>query len=144
MTPAPHSTLPSTRRRLARLHVDADVAPPFITLLRAHHDIVTASERGLRTATDAEQLIAATDESRILVTHNGKDYVLLFHAWRGLAMRWGVLPVPEHAGVISVPQVSLMPFTDSLRHINALIDGTTPWNEVYVWSAKKQSWDRYR
>lgn len=59
-------------------------------------------------------------------------------------MRWGVLPVPEHAGVISVPQVSLMPFTDSLRHINALIDGTTPWNEVYVWSAKKQSWDRYR
>ena len=68
---------------MADLYLDADIKPGYLLLLRMRwHDVVSTQELNQLAASDAEQLITATNLSRILVTHNGKDFRNLCQAWR--------------------------------------------------------------
>lgn len=68
---------------MASLYLDADVKPAFqLHLQMRWHDVVVTRDLGALNATDAEQLLTATDQRRILITHNGKDFRTLCQEWR--------------------------------------------------------------
>ncbi len=66
---------------MVRFYLDHNVslhlAPALIAL---GHDVATARDLGLTGADDDIHLSTATDDSRILVTHDRQDFVLLHRA----------------------------------------------------------------
>jgi hypothetical protein len=108
----------------ARLYADEDIAPELVEVLRSYHfDIVTARDSGTLNASDDVQLCRATDEGRILISHNWSDYVLLHRAWQNWTTRWNVQPHPEHAGVITILQGNVMRYSDSAFEVDRLLRG---------------------
>jgi hypothetical protein len=108
------------------------------------HDVVTALHLGLRVETDDVHLVAATDLQRVLLTHNGADFVLLHAAWRSWSAMWNVTPLPQHAGAISVPQNQLIPFHESADEIDALLSGDqTIWDAIWVLQWNTRAWRTY-
>jgi len=91
---------------LADLYLDHDVARDTARLLRARsHDVITAREIGSEHASDGAHLLAATQQNRVLVTHNGDDYLLLHDAWlRWFAEYSTATAAPHHAGILIIPQ----------------------------------------
>jgi uncharacterized protein DUF5615 len=127
------------------LYTDADIAPAFVTMLSERgHDVMTALQLDLRVETDDVHLVAATDLHRVLVTHNGADFVLLHAAWRSWSALWNVTPPPRHAGVISVPQNQLITFQESTGAIDALLSGDqTIWDAIWVLQWNTRAWRTY-
>jgi hypothetical protein len=130
---------------LASLYADADIAPSFVTMLRERgHDVVTALELNLRVETDDVHLVTATHLHRVLVTHNGADFVLLHAAWRSWSVMWTVTPQPRHAGVISVPQNQLISFHESADAIDTLMGSElSVWDAVWVLHWNTRAWRTY-
>ena len=63
---------------MAAFYRDNDVAQVLAAYLLADgHDVTTARWARLQAAADAEQLLRAAEEGRILVTHNRREYVML-------------------------------------------------------------------
>lgn len=100
---------------MARFHFDQNVSSRIADDLRGRgHDVMTAWELGLMGADDDVHLTAAAADRRILVTHNGDDFLLLHKAWIRWPSRWtaiieqrlgAMVSIPEyHAGVLIVPQ----------------------------------------
>src|SRR3712207_6871909 len=51
---------------------------PYTTLFRSlGHDVVTSRDLGMDGQDDDLHLLAAANDKRILVTHNGRDFVVL-------------------------------------------------------------------
>lgn len=106
---------------MADLYFDADVMPSFRLLLKDRgHDVLTTQELGRTAALDAEQLLTATELDRILVTHNGKDFRTLCQAWPVWRRVWGLAPI-HRAGVVAIPQQTLLPYRDAARQIDRLL-----------------------
>ena len=57
---------------------------------------------GREGSTDDEQLLVASQDGRILVTHSEQDFILLHYTWQRWAAAWGV--TAQHAGILIVPQ----------------------------------------
>ncbi len=88
---------------MAAFYFDHDVSAFTASYLRVlGHDVVTTPQRHKQTASDEEQLLQAVDLERILVTHNGPDFVLLHRLWLRLAERWG--SSEQHQGILIIPQ----------------------------------------
>ena len=68
-----------------QFHLDQDVDKRVKELLNAHYGdpecVKTAAELGLHLASDGRHLLAAGQAGRILVTHNGKDFITMHDAW---------------------------------------------------------------
>ena len=85
---------------MVRLYLDSDVSIRLAPLLRAAgHDAATTEELGQRGATDDEQLLTAVRETRTVVTHNRKDFLLLHDAWRRWPAAVGAV-FPSHPGIL--------------------------------------------
>ena len=54
------------------------------------------------------------------MTHNGKDFRTLCQAWPVWRRVWGLAPI-DHAGVIAIPQQTLVPYRDASRQIDRLL-----------------------
>lgn len=68
---------------MAHLYFDNDISHRLVPELEAAgHMVLTARDRGLAEADDNAQFLAAVRVSRVLVTHNRKDFTLLHDAWR--------------------------------------------------------------
>ena len=128
---------------MADLYFDADVRPSFRLLLEDRgHDVITTQELGRLPAPDAEQLVTATQLGRILVTHNGKDFRTLCQAWPTWRRVWGLEPA-EHAGVIAIPQQTLLPLPQAARHVGRLLaQRGRVWNEVWFFDLRVGDWAR--
>jgi hypothetical protein len=125
--------IPSSVVRVADLYLDADVDDVFVGPLDARGHSTRTTTR--HNATDAEQLLLATDRRWLLVTHDKRDYVLLAQLWRALADRWGA--TEQHAAVIIVPQRRVMPYPRSADEIDALLKvDPNLWNQVVRFDTK--------
>ena len=118
---------------MARLYLDSDVSVRLAPLLQAAgHDAVTAANQGRRRATDEEQLLAAAQQGRILVTHNRKDFVLLHAAWQRWPTAWGV-SAPAHAGILVLDQAREPELTVALATLLAVTPPVPLSNALYWW-----------
>jgi hypothetical protein len=120
---------------VARFYADADIATHLTALLRRMgHDVLTAGDAGRRYARDAEQILAAAQAGRVLVTHNRKDFTLLHQAWLLWPSAWGLRSAPEHAGIAIIPQ---SPHISDARAAEILTElatsGLTLTNTLYEW-----------
>ena len=87
----------------ARFYVDNDVPRDKIDLLSgAGHDAVHSRSVFAVDPGDDRHLLEATQQNRILVTHNRGDYNLLHDAWRRWTQDWGVSV--RHFGILVLPQ----------------------------------------
>lgn len=88
---------------MARFYLDNDVGIRLARLLdeRGHDATFALNEQTMRLR-DCEHLLYAATTSRILVTHNRKDYLELHHAWLTWTRAWDV--EHRHSGVIVLPQ----------------------------------------
>jgi hypothetical protein len=92
---------------VAAVYLDADVAVALAQLLRAAgNDAVTADDEGLKYARDTVQMLASWQRSRVLVTHNGKDFLDHYEAWQTWPPAWGV-DAPRHPGLVIVSQTDI-------------------------------------
>jgi predicted nuclease of predicted toxin-antitoxin system len=91
-----------------RVYLDEDVDVLLAPLLTTHAiDCLTTLVAGNLGRTDEEQLTAALQESRVLITHNRTDFENLAVAW------WG--QQRDHAGILLAVRRS--DTYDLLRHI---------------------------
>ena len=109
-------------------NVDYDIA---LALAGLGQNVMTARDPGLDGIDDDEQLLAATGGGRTLVTHNGKDFILLHPAWRRWSRAWGV-PVSQ-AGILIVPQMQQVPPDMAAQAIDAIQSRVPLANELYAY-----------
>lgn len=117
---------------MADFYLDNDVTISLAPELRSRgHDARTTRDLGLQSATDGRQLLHATQNGWIFVTHNRKHFVVLHEAW----MEWtGAWQVPErHAGIIVLPHG--IPARDMAREIDQFLHRAHPFaNHLYEWT----------
>jgi predicted nuclease of predicted toxin-antitoxin system len=76
---------------LAAFYIDDDVALEVARLLHVSgHAAVTARDIGREGDRDDEQLLVASQQDHIFLTHNEADFVLLHDAWQRWSNAWGV------------------------------------------------------
>ncbi|MBU4316882.1 MAG: DUF5615 family PIN-like protein [Proteobacteria bacterium] len=80
-----------------RLYIDEDISPKVAQLLRKKGiDAVSAHEKGMIGASDEEQLIAAVNEKRVMVTRNRNDFIALtVRFFEDLKPHYGLLIIPH-------------------------------------------------
>ena len=117
--------------------LDADVDPVLGDLLEVKgHTARTTRHVGRHDASDDQQLLLATDLGRLLVTHNKRNFVLLYRAWRSLSARWGVAP-EEHAGIIALPQPpALLPRRAAIEIDNLVRGARNLWGRFFEYDLK--------
>jgi len=77
-------------------------------------------------------LVEAARESRIVITHNAKDFVLLHDVWRIWGTLWGI--PDRHGGILIVPHKHYLPAADIAGEVSAFLAAGLPIaNELYVW-----------
>lgn len=108
-----------------KLYTDEDVDPLLASILREKgFDTVSCHESRRYGKTDEAQLQFATQNSRVLLTHNIRDFCLLAKQW--------ATHNRSHAGIILAPQV---PFSMLLHatirvlgsHVDQSLDNQVIW-----------------
>jgi hypothetical protein len=117
---------------VADLYTDNDVPIPLANRLQSSdHSVVTVRGLGTRRAGDDEHLLTATQQRRIFITHNGRDFLLLHNAWRWWAAAWG--SAAQHTGILVIPQQ--VPIVRLEAEILTLLESDTVMtNMLYTWS----------
>jgi hypothetical protein len=89
---------------VAAFYLDEDVALAIDYELRLRgHDVVNVRDLGLKGELDAKHLANAAQQCRVLVTRNRHDFENLHAAWQHWSRVWGVTPLPEHLGILVIP-----------------------------------------
>lgn len=97
------------------------------------HDVVTTTALNVRGAPDYTLLLVATDEERIVVTHNVDDFLLLHCIWLALATRWRIEPVQAaHPGILGLTQYTT-DCADYARQIDARTHSQNVAGEMHVY-----------
>lgn len=90
---------------MAGIHLDHNIARDTAVASRRHgHDVVTASDQQEERASDATLLLAATQQGRLLISHDSHDFILLHDAWERWFTAYSTVPSPPHAGILIIPQ----------------------------------------
>ena len=119
---------------MARYHFDENVNYDIaVVLVALGHDVVTSRDLRMDGQDDDLHLLAAANDKRILVTHNGRDFVVLNPAWRHWSRAWHA-PV-EHAGILIVPQAPHPSPDLAARELDAIPSRVSLANECwsYEW-----------
>ena len=117
---------------MARFHLDHNVAYRIaMGLSGLGHDVVTAYSLGLDGADDDVHLLASARDDRILVTNNGKDFLLLHKAWRRWSQAWGV--ARSHAGILIIPQWPHLAPDLAVQAIHSIQARVPLANELYAY-----------
>jgi predicted nuclease of predicted toxin-antitoxin system len=96
----------------ARLLLDEDVDLALAAALRRHgYDAVHVCEVQRQGMSDEEQLRFATGQTRVLVTHNRNDFLVLAARWRDLEL--------HHPGIVYARRA---PVGELLRRLLALLN----------------------
>ncbi len=118
------------RRAVASFLLDHNVSRHLLPpLRRLGHDALSARDLGLDRVDDDILLTVATDAGRILVTHNGGDFIVLHRVWRRWSRRWGARE--EHAGILILPQRPALPTPETAGVLDALAVRGALANELF-------------
>lgn len=105
------------------------------------HDVTSAIRLGHRRATDAQQLLIATELDRILISYNAKDFRLLQEAWLQWWSAWGVSEQPRHPGIIVVhngkdagPRAIATAIQQLIERERGLANRLFAWNPRFGWN----------
>ena len=105
---------------MATFYLDSDVGQELAALLEAQgEDVTTATREGLRSATDDEHLLRASEQRRIIVTHNRNDFELLHQAWLRWSSAWGV--ERYHGGSLVIPQPRALPVVRTAHDLTRFV-----------------------
>lgn len=98
-----------------RLYLDADVDVKLAAnLRRAGYDCASAREVGNAALEDEAQIVFATREDRVLLTHNIQDFVPIFERWWHAGL--------SHPGIVVSQQI---PLGELQRRVVRLLDTVT-------------------
>jgi hypothetical protein len=123
---------------VAEYYLDHDVARDIGRQLTARgHPARTAHELGLERGRDDEHLLLAAQQRWILVTHNRKDFTLLHAAWRRWFVAYGVVPLPEHAGILVIRQKVWLADEAAVEISRFVQSGVVLANELYEWTPSR-------
>jgi hypothetical protein len=90
---------------MARFYLDHNVAHGLARLLNERgHDATTALAEHTTRLRDGAHLLHTSQASRIIVTHNQKDFVELHHAWALWTDAWNV--ADRHSGIVVLPHIA--------------------------------------
>lgn len=122
---------------MTRFYLDEDVQSLVTPSLRgAGHDVLTTvAARRLR-AWDTDQLLYATENDYVLVTHNRRDYRALHEGWLVWSSRWQE-PRP-HGGILTLDMGQRLNASVWVAAIATLLANTAlvlP-NHTYDWYAR--------
>ena len=80
-----------------KLYLDEDISPRVSELLRKKGiNAVSAHQKDMRGASDEEQLTAAVNEERVMVTRNRNDFITLtVRFFQDLKPHFGLIIVPH-------------------------------------------------
>jgi len=131
---------------LTSFYLDSDIGSRFAASLESRgHDVTSAAQDGLRSATDDEHSLRAADLSRVLVTHNWHDFLLLHDAWRRWTAAWSV--ERGHAGIVIVQQPPNLPSDRAAHDVAGFAQSGRPLrNELYRRrvGGTRAIWERWR
>jgi hypothetical protein len=106
--------------------------------------VVTPTALGMRKAEDAEHLLRAAQDGRVVITKD-KDYLVLQAAWRVWPPAWQVSPPPDHAGILLLHPH--WPSRQAAQEVHQALGAGWPLrNALYRWeerSAGSGRWERY-
>ena len=118
------------RRAVASFLLDHNLSRHLLPpLRRLGHDALSARDLGLDRVDDDILLTVATDAGRILVTHNGGDFIVLHRVWRRWSRRRGAREEP--AGILILPQRPALPNPDAADALNAIAARGALANELF-------------
>jgi len=115
-------------------YFDQNVAVQVATQLRYYgHHATTARDEGQTGVGDDRHLLMASLRGWTLVTHDRNDFSLLHDAWRRWSVAWQVTPLPQHAGVLVIPQ-GRWSAAEAARELDSFVRAGHPrTNELYHW-----------
>ncbi len=113
-------------------YLDNDVPHALTTDLQAHgHLAVHAKDIGRQRANDAQQFLHAVRSRAVLITLNGRDFLLLHQAWLLWCSEYHV--AANHQGIL-VLRHSTMGTAAWASEINQLLAQPRPLtNRLYQW-----------
>jgi hypothetical protein len=119
---------------VAGIYLDADADAPDLDglLSAAGHRVILTTAVGRRRAHDDEQLVYAAQNNLILVTFNGRDFLILQRAWRHWADHWSVEPRPLHAGILVPRQPPQRTFDEIARDIDGFVQSVVVLRNRFV------------
>ena len=119
-------------------YLDHDVSDRVVPLLRGlGHTVVTSDEVGLGAAVDPYQLLTATHNGWVLVSHNRKDFRLLHNAWLLWREAWGVSSSVEHGGILILPHARASDTVARLDLFAASRPGSTA-DQIYEYRPSRE------
>jgi len=122
---------------VARFYTDEDIPSILVRLLfdsNQRHNVRTTRNLDKQGDSDADQLLTATGQQRILLTHNESDFLLLHTAWLRWPRHWIVVPSPVHAGIITISQQRRYPFNLMIDELDRLVSSVHTFaNQMYRW-----------
>jgi hypothetical protein len=122
---------------VAAFYLDEDVALAIDYELRIRgHDVVNVRDLGLKGELDARHLANAAQQRRVLVTRNRHDFENLHSAWQHWSRLWGVTPLPEHPGILVIPD--LWRPLQAAQELNTFVSsGTSLTNGLYRYDGQR-------
>ena len=113
-----------------KFYLDEDISSKVAELLRKKRgDAVSAHEKDMRGASDEEQLIAAVNENRAMVTRNGNDFITLtVRFFQDIKPHYGLIIVPHSITGSNFNMLASLLSTCVKEHPK----GLEPYTIVYV------------
>ncbi len=124
---------------MADLYLDENVTPKAVASLQQLGHTAVHARHVRKGAPDYRQLLVAASQARTLVTAD-LGYVLLHNVWLHWPRGWGLADLPEHSGILLVPNgwapARLAPAVhDFFQH------GYPTTNRLYRWSPTGSRWE---
>ena len=125
---------------MARLYLDENVAVRAIPLLAMHgHEAIWSRLVMPSGTSDHHHVTTAKMADRIIVTHDGKHFLLLHRAWHEWFAMFGNPPLASHAGIIFIPQpptVSIERAVDLIADLLGRPGTRTLANRFLSWTSR--------
>ena len=126
---------------MARILADEDIYTDLKQRLRAYgHDVLSVTELDSRGDGDHLWMLRASEDERVILTHNWRDFLLLHNAWNAWLSHWKISPTPRHPGILSVPQRDVLGADQAASSVHAFLHEERPLANMYYWLFPARGW----
>jgi hypothetical protein len=125
----------------ARWYLDENVAERLASLLNhMGYDAIGTTAAGNKGTSDADQLLFALRNDRVLLTHNAHDFELIHRTLRLWSDHWELPQVRRHAGVLLFPDSGQLPTAVAAHEIDRLAEVTSDFSNQFVMWRSGMGW----